>query len=273
MDSASQKYLMTALRAALAAGEAILEVYGKPDLKTELKEDASPVTEADHAAHARIMDHLLPLNLPVLSEEGKETAAEERRKWRIFWLVDPLDGTKEFIRKNGEFTVNIALIHGTRPIMGVLYAPIPDLMYFSDNGAGAFRLEGFSKNWKRIKTADELIEASEPLPLKRPEGGEGFRVVASRSHISHDTSRYIQSLRTRYPDLEMVSRGSALKFCLVAEGTADVYPRFGPTWEWDTGAGQAIAEASGCQVTLLDERTRLEYNKEELLNPGFIVRR
>jgi len=271
MNSASQKYLITGLEAALAAGEAILEVYRKPEYKTELKEDATPLTEADQAAHEIILKHLLPTGFPVLSEEGREIEYAERKGWRLFWLVDPLDGTKEFISKNGEFTVNIALIHGKKAILGILYAPLLDIVYYSDCGMGAYRLTDFSSRSKGIKAIDKLIEISEPMPLEKPD--KVFRVVASRSHINHETMGYIKSLRTRHPELEMVSKGSALKFCLVAEGSADIYPRFGPTWEWDTGAGQAIAEASGCKVTLLDEKTSLSYNKENLLNPGFIVRR
>ncbi len=262
---------MIALEAAQYAGKAILEVYRKPDFKTELKEDASPVTEADHAAHRVISDHLVPTGFPVLSEEGKESGYEERKTWKVFWLVDPLDGTKEFIRRNGEFTVNIALIREQKAVLGILYAPFLDIMYYSEEGRGAFRIEEFSQKWVDIVSEQQLQTLSESLPLASRD--KSFRVVASRSHINRLTRKYIDSLKKKHPDLELVSRGSALKFCLVAEGTASIYPRFAPTWEWDTGAGQAIAEASGCKVTLLDEKTPLSYNKENLLNPGFIVRR
>lgn len=262
---------MAAIRAALAAGEAILEVYRKPDFRKELKADHSPVTEADYAAHDIISDHLLPTGIPVLSEEGKEIAFEERKEWKTFWLVDPLDGTKEFIRRNGEFTVNIALIENTKAVLGILYAPLPDLMYFSDVAAGAFRMETCAKKWLGIGSAQDLFEASQSLPLE--DGDRSYRVVASRSHRNRKTNRYVRNLRKKYSDLELVSRGSALKFCLVAEGSADIYPRFTPTWEWDTGAGQAIAEASGCRVTLHDQDSPLIYNKEILLNPWFIVKR
>jgi len=259
------------MEAALDAGKAILEVYRKSDFKTELKEDASPVTEADHAAHDVISKHLLGTGIPVLSEEGREIPYEERKTWKKFWLVDPLDGTKEFIRRNGEFTVNIALIQEQKAIIGILYAPLLDIMYYSNSRTTAFRMQDFSQKWSGRESADELYSQSESLPLESKD--QEFRVVASRSHINRETRKYIESLKKNHPDLELVSRGSALKFCLVAEGTANIYPRFGPTWEWDTGAGHAIAEAAGCKVTLLDERNPLNYNKEELLNPGFIVRR
>lgn len=284
-DYSPETALKAALEAAHAAGNVILEVYHKPDFKTELKDDASPVTEADHAAHAIISDLLRKTGIPVLSEEGKEIQFDERKSWSLFWLVDPLDGTKEFIRRNGEFTVNIALIHKHSAILGVLYAPFLDVMYYSETSRGAFRIEQFSKIWEDLVSSGKLNEPSkalyniskalydisESLPLEPAD--DTYRVVASRSHINKPTKHYIKSLKNKHPDLELVSRGSALKFCLIAEGSANIYPRFGPTWEWDTGAGQAIAEAAGCKVTLLDEKNPLTYNKENLLNPGFIVKR
>jgi len=271
MKDSFKQYLLKSLEAANAAGEAILEVYNKPVYEKELKADHTPVTEADRAAHTIIMEHLQPLGFPVLSEEGKEIGFNERKQWTTFWLVDPLDGTKEFIRKNGEFTVNIALIDQNRPVLGILYAPLHDLMYFSDVETGAFRMTNFTNIWKDVKSVEDLLIRSEKLPV---EGSERpYRVVASRSHSNEQTESYVKTLRKTHPDLELVSRGSALKICTVAEGSADIYPRFGPTWEWDTGAGQAIAEASGCRVTLHDSDEALTYNKEILLNPFFIVKR
>jgi 3'(2'), 5'-bisphosphate nucleotidase len=271
MAISDMNYLMTALGAALEAGKLILEVYKKPVIERELKDDASPVTEADRAAHSAISDCLAGTGIPILSEEGRDIQYRERKAWKNFWLVDPLDGTKEFIRKNGEFTVNIALIEGQKPVLGVLYAPLPDLMYFSDRESGAFRMEAFSSKWAEAGSAGNLLEMAQRLPViddSRP-----FRVVASRSHRNRPTRQFIRSLKKKHPGLEIVSRGSALKFCLVAEGSADVYPRYGPTWEWDSGAGHAIAEAAGCTVSKHDLDEALEYNKENLLNPWFIVRR
>ncbi|MFC2098213.1 3'(2'),5'-bisphosphate nucleotidase CysQ [Bacteroidota bacterium] len=266
-----REYMMIALKAALSAGEVILEVYRKPSYAKELKSDFTPVTEADRAAHSAIMEILRSSGFPVLSEEGNKIPYEERKDWETFWLVDPLDGTKEFIRKNGEFTVNIALIHKQKAVLGILYAPLPDLMYYSETGSGAYRMEEFSKKWPDIHSINECSNLSQSLPLEVE--NKGYRVVASRSHINLLTKRYIKKLRKSHGGLELVSRGSALKFCLVAEGSADIYPRFGPTWEWDTGAGQAIAEAAGCSVSLHDRDEALSYNKENLLNPFFIVAR
>jgi 3'(2'), 5'-bisphosphate nucleotidase len=285
MDDSVQKRMMIALQAALEAGNAILEVYGRPEIARELKEDATPVTEADLAAHARISSILLPAGLPVLSEEGGKVDYQERREWERFWLVDPLDGTREFLRRNGEFTVNIALIVNEQAHAGILYAPLNDLMYFAAEGTGAFRMDEFSKKWPGIEGFEGLAAQSRPLPLetvpertgegsrKPGEGAGPYRVVASRSHRNRQTRKYIRKLKKGHGGLEIVSRGSALKFCLVAEGSAEIYPRFGPTWEWDTAAGHAIAEAAGCSVTLADGNSPLRYNKEVLLNPWFIVRR
>ena len=271
MQDSFQQHMLQAISAAVAAGEAILNAYRKPGLHQEIKKDLSPVTEADLAAHKIIADHLLHTGLPILSEEGKNIPFEERRNWRQFWLVDPLDGTREFLGRNGEFTVNIALIEGQKPIMGILYAPCLDLVYFSDLKAGAYRMEACSKRWHEIRNVGELMEASEKLPLKNT--GHPYRVVASRSHINQETEDYIRDLKNAHPGLEVLSRGSALKFCQLAEGSADVYPRFGPTMEWDTGAGHAIALASGCRLTLHNSADSLVYNKESLLNPWFIVQR
>lgn len=283
-----REFIISALRAALNAGEAILEVYRKPSFEKEYKADMSPVTEADHAAHAIIQRELENTGLPVLSEEGKEIRFEERSRWEKFWLVDPLDGTKEFIKKNGDFTVNIALIRSHQPVLGILYAPLHDIMYFSVPGQGAYRLGSFAgimrdalaagfSNTEAAETGpgedvlDSLLKKAQRLPLQTDR--ETFTVVASRSHRNMQTNRYIRVLEKSHNRIEIISRGSALKFCLVAEGSADVYPRFGPTWEWDTGAGHAIALEAGCHVTLHDSDDPLVYNKENLLNPYFMVRR
>lgn len=272
MPETAQKYLMTALKAALDAGKSIREVYQKREYHKELKADLSPVTDADRMAHAVILGHLEPTRLPVLSEEGRKIDYRERKQWQRFWLVDPLDGTKEFIRRNGEFTVNIALVDEQRPVMGIIYVPVSDLVYYSLRGSGAFRMHEFNRQFSGISLPEELFKRSESLPLQA-EGTRPLRVVASRSHRNRETRRFIQSLRKKHRDLEIVSRGSALKFCLLAEGSADVYPRYGPTWEWDTGAGHAIAEAAGCRVSLHDRDEPLKYNKEDLLNPWFLVSR
>lgn len=252
----------------LRAGQEIMDVY-RQDFDVELKSDRSPITQADSRAHHSITQDLTSLtpNIPVLSEEGKQIPYAERCKWRRFWLVDPLDGTKEFVKKNGEFTVNIALIDQRYPVLGIIYAPALDVMYFGRSGEGAFKLEQASK--ADIHNEQELIHTSIRLPIE--EDREGIRVVASRSHMSKETEKFIRELESREGQVEVVSSGSSLKFCLVAEGKADYYPRFAPTMEWDTGAGQAIVEATGGQVIDDKDKKRLYYNQEDLTNTWFLV--
>lgn len=242
------------------AGEAIMEIY-KKDFDVEFKADESPLTEADKAAHIIIEDCLKQLDdkngtqIPVLSEEGKDIPYEERKGWEYFWLVDPLDGTKEFVKKNGEFTVNIALIHKDTPVLGVVYAPALDITYWAKHGEGAFK-------------------DGQKLPLKTAEQRDTYKIVASRSHMSDETQQFIDGLATN-KEKELVSIGSSLKICLVAEGEADIYPRLGPTMEWDTGAAHAILLESGCSIDKYVHGNLLAffYNKEVLLNPFFIAHR
>lgn len=267
-------YLSSALEAAILAGKDILEVYSR-EFTVEQKEDKSPLTEADRKAHHRITTMLSRTGLPVLSEEGKEIPYSERSSWEYFWMVDPLDGTKEFIRRNGEFTVNIALIKKDTPVLGVIYAPVIDMLYFGYENGGAFRLEAdFDYLMHLLQSqhiADRLIAAARKLPVNDDE--RKFTVVASRSHMSDDTERFINELKQRYGNIELLSKGSSLKLCLVAEGSADVYPRFAPTMEWDTAAGQAIVMAAGKKVINMDNGNAIIYNKENLLNPFFVAGR
>lgn len=245
--------LSPVLDIAFEAGRRIMDIYARSDLGITHKDDASPLTQADLAAHRHIVTALgaLPLGCPVLSEEDADIAYDQRRAWSRYWLVDPLDGTKEFIRRNGDFTVNIALIEGGYPVLGVVHAPALDLTYGAAVGAGAFRLEGGVRHALRTR----------PAPA-RP------ALVVSRSHQDDALRAFLATA----PPHEAVSRGSSLKFCQVAEGSADLYPRTGPTSEWDTAAGQCVAEQAGAQVLRIPERTRLGYNeKESLLNPRFVV--
>jgi len=258
---------LTAIKSALIAGRKILEIYNNPnsDFEIERKSDNSPLTIADKISHKVIVENLTEIGLPILSEEGKSIAYETRKKWKQFWLVDPIDGTKEFINKNGEFTINIALIEDGRPIFGVIYVPVLGVLYWGIVGEGAYKVKIF----KIPKSLDELYKVAIKLPITKQR--DTYKVVASRSFMNEDTKNFIEKLRKNNPNLELVSRGSSLKICMVAEGEADIYPRFGPTMEWDTAAGQAIANAAGMQVTLIDQKTELIYNKENLLNPYFIV--
>nr|WP_091691924.1 3'(2'),5'-bisphosphate nucleotidase CysQ [Algoriphagus locisalis] len=239
-----------AKEASLIAGKAILEIYNSADFGVEMKGDNSPLTKADQAAHHVIVDCLEKTGLPILSEEGKDISYEERKNWDYFWMVDPLDGTKEFIKKNGEFTVNIALIHQGKPILGVVYAPVLKWLYWGNDEDGAWKQESDKAAFK--------LEQSRVSEVKI--------IVASRSHLSKETQDFID----QYPNTEVISMGSSLKLMLVAEGRAQVYPRFAPTMEWDTAAAHGVVLASGGEVKKWPEKSALEYNKENLLNPWFI---
>lgn len=258
-----------ALNAALRAGEKILNVYNDPDsdFSVERKADNSPLTIADKMSHEVIAEYLEDSPYPVLSEEGREISFDERKQWEKFWLVDPLDGTKEFIKRNGEFTVNIALIENESPTMGVIYVPVTKTLYFGQQGTGAWKMEQVKSGAE--PTFEDLKEKGTKLPVIDTE--RKFTVVGSRSHSNEETAAYIKQLEKLHGEIEIMSKGSSLKICMVAEGSADVYPRFGPTMEWDTAAGHAIAVAAGKNVTLADHKTALQYNKENLLNPFFIV--
>jgi len=243
------KLLKKAEQAARAAGAEILKIYESGDFSIEAKADNSPLTLADRAAHHAIVDVLAETNLPILSEEGRSIPYDERKNWDYFWMIDPLDGTKEFIKKNGEFTVNIALIHQNTPILGVVYPPVLNQLYSAVKGQGA-TLAG-----KKIQVSGKTLDAA------------GLKAVASRSHMSPETEDFLAGLK----DPVLVSKGSSLKLLMVASGEADVYPRFGPTMEWDTAAAQIVVEEAGGQVLHTDQKGAVRYNKENLLNPFFIV--
>ncbi len=258
-----KEYLDIAIKASAEGARKILEVYRK-DFEVEFKRDNSPLTLADQWAHEAISTILARTNLPILSEEGKHLPFEIRKQWKRFWLVDPLDGTKEFVKRNGEFTVNIALIEDTIPILGVVLVPVTGKIYYAASGSGAY-----TSTLKDFVKIEESLAESSPVPDKN-QASRPYRVVCSRSHLSTETESYIESIRPDHPDLEFISVGSSLKLCLIAEGKADLYPRFGPTMEWDTAAGQALVEISGGFVNAYPENEPLRYNKESLLNPWFI---
>ncbi|WP_026934150.1 3'(2'),5'-bisphosphate nucleotidase CysQ [Christiangramia echinicola] len=256
--------LNIAIGAAIEAGNVIMKVYGSEDFKVENKDDDSPLTQADLRANAVINSYLNNTSIPIISEENKQTDFDQRKNWTNCWIVDPLDGTKEFIKRNGEFTVNIAYIANNLPKLGVIYVPVQKTIYYADG----------SSAWKQIlKTTDPLSFAHADSTRIAPEKLEGkIRVVGSRSHMNEDTKAYISNLEQNSTDeIEVVSKGSSLKFCLVAEGNADVYPRFAPTMEWDTAAGQAICSAAGLKV--IDRLTgeEMRYNRANLLNNHFSV--
>ncbi len=271
MEDYCCKYLVDAIDAALRAGEAILSIYNDPtaDFEVEQKADHSPLTLADRRAHEVITQRLQHTPYPLLSEEGKEISYAERCKWETLWIVDPLDGTKEFIKRNGEFTVNIALVHHSIPIVGVIYIPVKQELYFAAEGLGAYKLLNIcsleEKSWEAW-----LAEAKQ-LPNEE-EKHDPFVIAASRSHLSQETQAYIDEMKSQHEKVELISAGSSLKFCLLAEGRADVYPRFAPTMEWDTAAGHAIVRAANKEVYQVGTEEPLRYNKQDLLNPWFLAR-
>ncbi|MGJ5643006.1 3'(2'),5'-bisphosphate nucleotidase CysQ [Formosa sp. S-31] len=258
--------LQTAIEASIKAGEVIMQVYNTP-FDVELKDDKSPLTEADKKANDIINSFLIPTELPIISEENKQTDFTIRKTWDTCWVVDPVDGTKEFIKRNGEFTVNIALVEAGVPVLGVIYVPAVHTLYYAD-----------VKNQKAFKAVlnahefsmDFIIENSKVLEPKEA-NSDLVQVVGSRSHMSQETLDFVDTLKEKGSEVEIVSKGSSLKFCLVAEGQADVYPRFAPTMEWDTAAGQAICNAVGIEVISKETDKPLLYNKENLLNPWFLV--
>jgi 3'(2'), 5'-bisphosphate nucleotidase len=239
------------------AAEAIMQIYSG-DFDVEYKADSSPLTVADRKSNEIICSSLRERypDIPILSEENAQVPYEERKEWKHYWCIDPIDGTKEFIKRNGEFTINIALIYENRPVLGVVYVPATGDIYSAKEGEGAW------KNGRR-------------LPLYESGGSDTIRVVASKSHLSEETQSFIDRLAQNYANVEQVSRGSSLKLCMVAEGSADIYPRLAPTMEWDTAAADAVVRASGKMSYRLDADLKrdgeLIYNKENLLNPWFVV--
>ena len=279
--------LQTIIAAALQAGQAIMRVYDSPesDWQVERKADNSPLTLADRESHRLIAQALDNTGIPLLSEEGAHLPYSERRNWQSLWIVDPLDGTKEFIKRNGEFTVNIALVCHQQPALGVILAPATSRLWWGDTESGAFTTQvpaGFLTA-HALPLTDHAAEAlahtlladsgARRLPLPEAMDGRPYSIVASRSHLSPETAAFASHLQTAHPGAQIVSAGSSLKICLVAEGHADIYPRLAPTMEWDTAAGDAIARAAGCKVIDADSGNPLTYNKEDLHNPSFIVHR
>ena len=254
-----------AIKAALLAGEKIMEVYASGDFEIALKDDLSPLTLADRQAHLVISKLLETTQIPILSEEGIHLSFDERVHWKTFWLVDPLDGTKEFISRNGEFTVNIALMDENRSIAGVIYSPVSKTLYVGLVDSGAWKV----LNPENDCTLDWISKYGTQLPLKKNK--DQYIVAASRTHLDDQTIAFIEDLKRLHPNLQLIRIGSSLKFCLIAEGLADIYPRFAPTMEWDTAAGHALVKAVGKNIFHTDQQREIKYNKENLMNPNFIV--
>jgi len=260
-----KELLSIAIIASVEAGEAIMKVYSNK-IEVVYKEDESPLTLADKNANKIINKHLVKSKIPIISEENKILTYEERKNWKQCWIVDPLDGTKEFIKRNGEFTVNIALIKNNKPIIGVIYVPASKTSYFtSDNSSKSYK----ASLKTNIIIIDEIFNnAVEIFPSEK--NNNILRIVGSRSHLNDTTKNYISKIEKKNKT-KIISKGSSLKFCIVAEGGAEIYPRFAPTMEWDTAAGQAICEAVGVKVIDVTTNEPLKYNKQNLLNPHFLV--
>ncbi len=256
----------TAILAALKAGEKIIHIYQNEDFEVDFKSDDSPLTKADIASHHIIMDYLKETGIPVLSEEGRDIPYEERKAWGRLWIVDPIDGTKEFIKRNGEFTVNIALIENQKPVLGVIYVPALQNLYYASATQGSFKAENIGFD----TSLESISKASQKLPLKLSK--DNYTVVVSKSHLSKETEDYIQELKDQYGSIDTLSKGSSLKLCMVAEGLADCYPRFAPTMEWDTAAGQAICSFAGKKVFDYKTKEEMLYNRKKLLNNWFLVK-
>jgi 3'(2'), 5'-bisphosphate nucleotidase len=254
------KMIKKIIEIAITAGDCIMDIY-KRDFQVDFKEDASPLTIADQLSHTCIQNELskIPTQFPILSEEGAAIPYSERSAWETFWIVDPLDGTKEFIKKNDEFTVNIALIHKGTPVLGVIYAPALDILYYAEEKKGAYKLLNAKKT-----------NGQQPKRLNVNTQAKMKKVVISRSHLTEETKEYVKDLVINEGKLDYISIGSSMKFCLIAEGAAHYYPRLSPTMEWDTAAGQVIVEEAGGKVMNFTNFNPLSYNKESLVNPSFI---
>lgn len=261
-----KELLRTAIEASIAAGREIMTVYLQEDFQVEIKNDETPLTLADKKANQIINKYLKSSGIPIISEENEELTFQERKNWKECWIVDPLDGTKEFIKKNGEFTVNIALVSKGRPQLGVIYAPALNLLYFT--------IVSEQKAYKIYVPAEgivfeEIFNTAKEIQPKRI--SDCIKVVGSRSHMNDATLNFIEELKKTKREVQVVSKGSSLKFCLLAEGEAHYYPRFGPTMEWDTAAGQAICEAVGLSCKFQDSGESITYNRENLRNGNFYV--
>ena len=260
--------LNLSIEAAIEAGKEILKIY-ENEFKVDIKEDKSPLTEADTASNDIINGYLEKTNIPIIGEEIKNMGFSERKHWKTCWIVDPLDGTKEFIKRNGEFTVNIALVEDGIPILGVIYVPVSRELYYADVAKGS----AFKSLLNDEHVSNRAFFNDKDLIAPTPDTKDLLRVVGSRSHMNDHTLDFIEEQKSNYEEIDIVSKGSSLKFCLVAEGKADIYPRFAPTMEWDTAAGHAICKAVGLSVISKETNEELLYNKSNLLNSYFVVRK
>lgn len=271
-DKVKEYLLPNLFNAAVRAGAAIMKVYkNRDDYDISIKSDRTPITVADRLAHETIKDYLGQTRIPILSEEGREMGYQERRNWELFLLVDPLDGTVEFIKGNNEFTVNIALMENNVCAGAVVYVPFFEKMYVAWRGEGAYLKEHVKPVPDSAYSYRHIVEQQRRLPLEEARH-DGFRVAVSRSHQTPETAEHIRALRQTHPDLVLVEQGSSYKFCLLAEGAVDYYVRTSPTYEWDTAAGELILEEAGGRTRSLPDDKPFSYNKSDLHNPWFVCR-
>lgn len=264
-----EKLLKTAIQASIDAGEEVCKIY-KDEFDISYKDDKSPLTVADTRSNEIIHSYLDKTQIPILSEEGKFIPYEVRKKWEYFWIVDPLDGTKEFIKRNGEFTINIALIKRKKPVLGVIYVPVQKSLYFASSSTGSVKIENITET-KKDSSLNDYIFIGEKLPLKNL--NRKYTVVGSKSHMTKETENFINQLRKEHGNIEVLSRGSSLKICMVAEGKANIYPRFAPTMEWDIAAGHAIIKYAEGKLINYNTQKEITYNTRSLINPWFITER
>lgn len=266
-EKTNKELLTLSVELSLKAGREIMEVYqNHQEMEVELKTDNTPVTEADKRAHNTIVESLMGTNIPIISEEGDLPSYKERRDWHRFWLIDPLDGTKEFIKRNGDFTVNIALIEEGKPLLGVVYTPVHKTVYFAEVGFGSWRTTEITVD----TFCQELLwENAESLPVKQEHSP--YTVLLSRSHMTEETYQWVEEKKNEEPSLTTKHAGSSLKSCIIAEGNAHIHPRLGNTMEWDTGAAHAVVLAAGKDIVNFHTGESLQYNTNNFVNPWFIV--
>ena len=270
-ENIQQQLMAKAYNAAVRAGAVILDIYKREDYHISLKNDQSPLTIAHRRAHETIKEYLGSTRIPILSEEGREMLYDERKNWELFWLVDPLDGTKEFINGNNEFTVNIALMSDNEAVAAVVYVPYISRMFMAVKGGGAYVKENVTASADSEADYASIGEGLISLPVAT-KGNEPMQIAISRSHNTPETFAHIDAIRSCVPDLEVVEQGSSYKFCMLAEGTVDYYVRTSNTYEWDTAAGELILAEAGGSTVAIDSGKHLAYNKELLNNPHFVAR-
>jgi 3'(2'), 5'-bisphosphate nucleotidase len=270
-DPETLRYLFSvAFYAALQAGRQVLDIMDSEDYQISMKSDNTPISLADRMAHKTIGDFLMHTRIPVMSEEGRNILFEERRSWDVLWIVDPLDGTRQFIKKRKEFTVNIALISAGSPVLGVIYAPAYGAIYFGHREIGSYKMKIDNLDEVLRYSFDDIFAKSMEMPSSGNDKPKAYTILASLNHTNRDTMKFVENMKAKHGEVVMEQIGSSLKMCLLADGLADVYARHTNTYEWDTAAAQAVLEGAGYSIRNIETGSPLIYNKESLTNPYFI---